>query len=558
MFGIPAKPVPASPPPPQTVQTLPPTPVVRDLASDDDEELPPVHHLLEGHNAAKQAEEQRNQLMEMKMRLIAQQPHRETDDSDDDLQVVDNNMQVVADEEAEQRKAMKMNHVRVSEGRKIQMMHGRAIKKAAGKVELSLAMPAFRHSGKGKREDRCTQESLIQTLLQRVEVENKTLTRKREEEWVARGGKAFQKIEDEGDSTGLEGAYVSYAEMAVSGKCKQTGEPVKDEDDSDGEWMPEEEEVTGSGEPGVLMGSASPEPGSMSETETSDEESQNQDSDDEMDDKETFRLRGARRPRAVVDSDDESFSIPLAGKILVPDTSFVDENSAISPLRLRGSISSFGTSDETENENDKENDTRRMWDKSEDKENKAVVRHTLFGPRPPLGREDSLLGLEGGLSRALSMSPRLISDDDNENTGGKSRTPFKELPKCTEDHDPFLSPQITKSTFTQRLVSASHPPSPTLVPVLGRGTPAMFSQFYDDHESYGADENDENLSFKPKALERGFKQLRSPGTDIADSTLKEDDFGSPFSDNKVRLPQQVIHLLMDLLLLNSLSNFVHL
>jgi len=102
-----------------------------------------------------------------------------------------------------------------------------------------------------------------------------------------------------------------------------------------------------------------------------------------------------------------------------------------------------------EDENDKENNTQLMFDKSEDKENKAVVRHS------PLGlRAGSSFGLEERRIRTLSASPSTaeLSDDGHGQEWGKPRKPLKDI--RDEDEDVFsFSPSA--DSFAKRL----QPPS---------------------------------------------------------------------------------------------------
>jgi mediator of replication checkpoint protein 1 len=204
--------------------------------------------------------------------------------------------------------------------------------------------------------------------------------------------------------------------------------------------------------------------------------------DDDFDEKQILKVRPRRRTQTIVDSGDEGTEDPFS--ILKPKQrtfgSPQDDNNenAMLPISIpstnhRGSLSS--TDERTEDENDKENNTSLMFDHSENKENKAVVRHGDASGKHPLGaRTSSLFGLELGIARRLSMSPVLhsqgIDADDEDDESEEGRSPLKDL----LDDDPF---QVTSSKFStsfavrlqQASPAATLPPDTNLVPFIGKG-----------------------------------------------------------------------------------------
>ncbi|KAF7353066.1 MRC1 domain-containing protein [Mycena venus] len=218
-------------------------------------------------------------------------------------------------------------------------------------------------------------------------------------------------------------------------------------------------------------------------------------------------LRRSTRPILDSDSENDENTAPLPGSasLALPFQDDSDEN-LVSPIDLagvaahRGSVSSMD--ERTEDEGDKENNTHLMYDKSEDKENKAVPRHP-FGPRPGIGRQGSLFGLEEGIQRGLSMSPGIhepMSDDENDenNMSGDRRRPLQNL-----HEDPFLAVEARlKQASPFQLDSPESTLRPSLDPA-ARIDAKGFSQFSDD----------ESVAFKGAPLQPGFSDLFESGTE---------------------------------------------
>lgn len=566
---------------------------VLSLDSDSDD-LPEIGHLLKEEKAKRDAAEMQNKLLETKKRALASKVVVESNDGDD-LEIVyprdgEDEMQAVVGVEAEERKEAKKMKIKLYEGRKRHLTRGtirlgqQKQKGTPGKESGggdSSSFFAVGSGSKGKQEVQLfSQSELSKLLASRVEDERMELTRKKEEEWIRRGGRVTSVDEDvEGGAGALvKDAWKMYAEKGL--KVAEEQESViqadeEDEEGSDQEWVPE------------MRGSASPAPRADDDEEDVHQEDitmVNDDDeiaepDDEVDEKENFQSRLPRRSLAVLDSesdgDNENENVqPIRkagpygfGREHIPSTLFaLDDNEAdirMSPMQLpsmlhRGSLSSLD--EPTEDEGDKENNTRLMYDRSEDKENKAVVRHDVGG-RPLFGMgKGSLFELEEGIRRGLSMSPGGAEtrsdegDDENDKNEGSDdrRKPFKEL---LSDDDPFTSPagsandSSSFATILQQvspavLASSSTLQSSVSLPQFGdRYGESGFSPFLED-DDIGFGGGHENPSF-PKAaqLQPGFSDLFESGTEKQGSgsslqppprDLKSGGF-SEFNDGKVRV-----------------------
>ncbi|THH18016.1 hypothetical protein EW146_g2906, partial [Bondarzewia mesenterica] len=540
--------------------------------SDSDKEMPSVNEILKKDEQKRAQKERARELMELKLRALeAQQESRAAShykpgkgaitlldsDEDEDLEVVDDNMQVVAREEA----ADRLKRTKPSEGTKRQLelamgyqraskallQHSPEKKVVRGGVSAEVlqaaAAPAFSfgnardEKAKGKAAPRVSQQALLQKLLADARVQSERETRKKEQEWVKRGGKL-----KDGSYEEVKGMD-EYVEKAIKAEKRRDsmlegGEMDGDEDEEeDGDWRP------------VERGSASPEPGDdEQESEEMDENvgvDENIVEDEAQTESERTRPRTARRsaarPRAIVDSDADSdaenahpihqrpIQSLLPSSLNSPTPSF-SLSATIPPpsfnlnLHHRASTSSFEDHTDAEaelgNETDKENVEGRMFDRGEDKENKAVVRLVL-GERPEyvFRQSSGLFGVEEDMRNQLSMSPLGVGDADelNEDLEG-ARAPLKELlsPRAGDDlEDPFLPTPTKQVRDVHFRLSLS-----SLPPLFGssKGAAGGLSQFFDNNDGEGmvAGASDENLdpssSPKPAPLQHGFSQLFGSGT----------------------------------------------
>ncbi|KAJ7755615.1 hypothetical protein DFH07DRAFT_940774 [Mycena maculata] len=518
---------------------------LRDL--DDDEEPPDISGILDEVKAVKTQEEKRKELLEFKEKVLKQKARRDSmEDGDDDLEIV-SETKVAAD------RGSASKH-KPSEGRKRQLALG-GIGLAQQRSKQSGTPPKPLASG-------MTHEQLAKNMARLVAEKNAVITKQKEDEWRKRGGEVVEARGDAAEIAALrEAALKEYAEKgqknAEARHARMQVDLEEDEEDaSDEDWTDE------------MQGSASSRPQGHSDADAEDaditmvneEDSEGEDENDENDAPGQPRGRAMRRARAVIDSDSDndeenapvqkSASFILRESILGQDS---DENNLVSPIELvsgstihRGSASSMD--ERTEDEGDKENNTHLMYDRSEDKENKAVPRHPLGGRPAMLGRQGSLFGLEEGMQRSLSMSPgdhEPMSDDENANenenenenenpnensAGGDRRQPLQNL---LPDEDPFLAePGLSPSVdFATRLQQASpstgdqlDSPTSTLQPsfeaVVRVGSKAAFSEFSDD----------ESGSFKGAPLQPGFSDLFESGTEQQGASKRPLGLSPSFSE----------------------------
>ncbi|KAJ6627507.1 hypothetical protein B0H10DRAFT_1994915, partial [Mycena sp. CBHHK59/15] len=496
------------------------------LDDSDEENLPDAGDLLKAVKQEKTLAEKQKELRAIKMRALAAQAHSTSiDDDDDDLEIAVSNEKakdIVYTEAAERGSAGKK---RLSEGRKRQMTFaGISLAQQRAKQSGTPAKPLPLASGTKRTHDQLTRD-----LAKLVAQDNAEVTRRKEEEWVRRGGKVAATGADAEEVIALRTAALQeYTEKGRKNAEEREARMQVDFDEDD----PSDEDWT------QARGSASPQPREDSDADADDggEEDITMVNEDEDEDglPSHVKSRRPRRARAVIDSDVENEENVASGE---KTASFVlrqaitsegllgqedsDENHSISPIELAGTMhrDSISSMDErTEDEGDKENNTHLMYDRSEDKENKAVPR-LPFGARPGLGRQGSLFGLEEGIRRGLSMSPGdrdAMSDggDDENDAGGDKRRPLQRL---LSEEDPFLVDSGASGSvdFAARLKQASplpeqpiRAPAASLQPSFGAGLhvgprAAGFSQFSDD----------ESTGFSGVPLQPGFSQLFESGTE---------------------------------------------
>ncbi|KAG6875568.1 hypothetical protein C0992_003289 [Termitomyces sp. T32_za158] len=456
-----------------------------DLINNSDEDFPEVAALVEKDEEAQNSLKRQQQLFAIKQRALEMQANAgpvDSEDDDDELQIVQTaDMQMmIKEEEADRRSGRKKQ---VSEGRKMQLNLGgidltrrNAKDKPLNIHDLELLQRAGVRQRK-KGDPQMTPNLLAQIVHSRADVARRDIIRAKEEEWVQRGGQ----VKKQDDGTSVQDVSKLYDEKGLNlpgGTAAGMG--LEEDSDGDDNWSPELSSCLG--------GSASPSPthGSESENEDTEEEEgtnsmvndhdyNNSEEEEELDIRLPLRTR---RPvlKTFVDSDDED--VASRSNPRLQNTDFKEHGiSRQLNLEHRGSMSSL--EDRTENEEDKENETSRMFDRGEDKENKAVVRHVPLDDKVPLGaRKSPLFGLGRGHARRLSRSPAHRADDEN-NT-------LKEL----IDEDPFASPPRPSKlpqSFEARLKLASPTvaqPSTAplnLTPFIGNEPkPLAFSQFLDE------------------------------------------------------------------------------
>lgn len=473
---------------------------------DSDEELPAEVPY------ARERQAQRNvDLREVKRKALAAQQLRPQEDSDDDLLVVDNataarDMHMVAQEAAKERRSLKKRHMGPSQGKRIIERFG------------------YAPSRKGEK----LQTQVNAKLFESVEAQRRAEVERKQAEWKKRGGTLKSETDPAVALKGGEDVLKVYAEKVLNA----AQEEADDEDLADGsdqEWVPDEAQ---------LKGSALPEPAEVEDVLPNDGPGSGEDEDTTMVDpenelplvssQEAVENASAgpsfRRSRAikVVDSDDEDENVRPQSQFMrvqgsAPNSPFSIASSPSSPQVIvhRASLSSFDG-----DENDKENNTRLMFDRSDDKENHAVVRHGL-DVRPTLGsRQSSLRNLGDEVMRGVPLSPSQRSDsqdDERDEGGSKTRKPLKEI-----DADPFMSPS-TSTSFTARLLNAS-PQETTASPTQRQASlsPFLAKRFspLNFDPSQAPDENEAIDGFKVPALQTSFSQLYESQTQAAGPSVR--------------------------------------
>ncbi|TDL29815.1 hypothetical protein BD410DRAFT_893045 [Rickenella mellea] len=376
------------------------------------------------------------------------------------------------------------------------------------------------------------------------------LVKSKDEEWVRIGGKDRSRLaRSNGGDTGTGGSSLEQIlgtladGAALKGKSADQGNADGeggDDEQSDTEWLPAD------------RGSASPSPENGRSTvdsgdeEDADADAEDGDADDRSEDdvsvlahtvtdtdddhqERRSRLRTHRQGRQIVDSDSENDEMETEGllsssRILVPNTSFTEASPATMAqiLSHRGSLSSM--EEPSLDEDDKENDTRRMFDQGEDKENMAVPRHVPVG-RPagvPFGTQQrsASFALSGIAQSALTSSPENMEPAEI----GRRRKPLQV--DGNVDREDFLlsSPAILSSARNIETLSDSdalaRSPSPASVlfkSSLGESS-GGFSQFFQDDDGFVVPSHQDNDG-------AGGKLILQPAFGAA---LPEPDFANKF------------------------------
>lgn len=438
-----------------------------DADESSDEDLPDVSTLLQRNNKQRADERARQQLLERKKQFLQKNPPARPAESDSDLEIIDDDMHVVAREEEQERKAMKARHIRPSVGRKNQLsLAGRAhavsptkrtpVRRARQDLEVlqAAAVPAFsaearaesrKAKGKEKAGNKISSKDLNQLLLRASEKQSKQITAQKEQEFYKRGVPRDRMTEED---VAKEERIKELIERGMLTAQKRDFAEDDEEDGSDGEWVPDA--VTGT-----------------DDGEQADEEQENRgaqvrdseyDSNAENEDENLPRTTH-RRQVLVLDSDEDEENVnPRAsmGRVLVADSSMVLDEEPQLNLNHRGSVSSMD--ERLEEGTDKENDMRLMFDRGDDKENTAVAGPSTFALSPR--------GLVRGRgSLFLSESSGSLPVASQESLG--ERTPLRELSREEEDEDVFAS-------------------SPTRLPFNRQGTPGTPKRRQEEPESPGA------------------------------------------------------------------------
>ena len=500
----------------ENTKALPPA------ASDSDDELPSVTSIIQQASGKQQ---RLQAIKQVALQYADSSRHFGIDSEDDDLLIVKDDMHTVAREEAAQRRLDKAHGSPVRDITSLRKIKHPSVRpamvsprKLSNRELQELARPSFARMGKGAK-GQLSKKQLDQLMIMQHTQEQLKSIKRQEEEWVKGGGRLARDTGGDSTQTSLSQRLGAYAEQGL--KAATIGDAVAEEasaDESDEDYTPD------------LRGSASPQPMDADEEdgepgdnmEVSHVPQSSVDNDDNDDDEVVAPLRrnksGKQNLRVVVGSDDEGEQ-PIH---------------RILPTVQRDSVSSMES--QTEDENDKENSAKLMYDRSEDKENKAVVRHELssselaFGPR--LG---SLHGTEDGIPWGLSLASATDFNDTTDSPKEKVRSPLKDISK--DEDDLFLSPPPSKSPFTERLLqSAAISPPRASTSTLSLGSPPVLrNERISRMNRLSLDsENDENepSGFKPlhpSFLERLHSQVSPEPSLVAINPVPNGGFSQLFS-----------------------------
>lgn len=532
-----------------------------------DEELPSMNEIFAEDKKKREKLEARKKLLVAKEQYLKNRaPLSEQEDGDSDLEVVQDDMHAVAREEQIERRTRKVESL----GKQKQLIHAgkakaihsptKATPLRGGKRDFEIlaaaAAPSFAadvrsraRKGKDREDAKVNPRDLNKLLLQASEKQSRELTAQKEAEFYKKLGHRREQLPDVDKVDVLE----ALARKGLQNSTRDIGEDGDDEaqedDESDRDWTPSGNVEDDEG------GEASEE---LPIATDDDQDPFNQEDDEKnVENVENISYK-PRRPhphrRAVIDSDDDAENqAPATGRVLVAESSLGAESLSnlgvpYPSLSHRGSVSSL--EERMEEGTDKENDSRLMFDRGEDKENTAVASQSLSVVVSPLAP------LRGGSSFAL-MSQSLMrtspSSPNREDTTllGDDRVPFKELPTGDDDEDMFFSPSARGRHQARTPAKALDLKSQSLSPLQLRGSPGRSSGlsafFQDDRPAEGnAGPSSLSCSLEPAAIIR-------PGlSQFFEASLKNPTVGSlvPLQLSKAggfsqfETPAKVLHFMM--------------
>jgi mediator of replication checkpoint protein 1 len=406
-------------------------PTIPAAGSDDDP--PKLTLLYEEQIAARKRED----IQALKQRALVEKQNAPlvSEDEDDDLVILPSPKKGTTRLDEEYHRSTRKE--RPSEGRKVQLnFAGMNLSMQKSGAAPRLGPLNNVGSSTSRRKSGITRDELNTSLWTKVKGDIRETIQKREADYMKAGGRILitespAEVSEKSLNMLVERGLKAAA-ARIAGAIEDDSDNEHEDDDDDSNWMPED------------RGSVSPEP----------EPDEDQDADevmaddvggdvliDDLDDQENINIRSSHRRRTVFDSDDDVDEAkpivqhPSHNNVL-PDKSF--------PVILESEDYMSASADErAENETDKENDTGLMFDYSEDKENKAVVRHAELGP---LGGS---LSLRGETQRSSPMS----SPDLGEALD--SRRPFQELVGGDSPQVMQLASTNLTQTFALQLRRAS-------------------------------------------------------------------------------------------------------
>lgn len=410
----------------------------------DDSDLPETSNMFKQNI---EDSKKRQNLKEAKARALARpQLLAMDDDDDDDLEIVAFSSTKIA---------VKQEDIQLKSGSRLQISEGRKRQMQFGKVSLTMQekeWPFTSSSARGVLVKSTNQTTLNKIMVAKVHKESQQVTRTKEEEWRKHGGQISTNVISQGQ--GLANVVKTIAEKGLKVAKARTTDKAninesEDEEGSDEDWEPE---LRGSASPKILPTDVDSEP---DENLPPSEDVAMTDEFEVMEDDDA-NIRGRTGRRRVIDSESEDEN---ENENAHPGVLAISREE-----RYRRSTSSHELP--TEDEYDKENNVSLMYDRSEDKENNAVVRHStsIFAVR-----SDSPLLPD--FTQSSSLNEKALLDEE---PNLDRRRPLGEL---LSEESSIASPIIHTQSFAAKLQQAS----PSLTSFLSREgrQPAFdsFSQF---------------------------------------------------------------------------------
>lgn len=402
-------------------------------AAESDDEFPEPELLYEERIATKKRED----IQALKQRALVEKQNAPlvSEDEDDDLVVLPSPEKGTTRLDEEHHRSTSKG--RPSEGRKVQLnFAGMNLSMQKSGAAPKLGPLNNVGSSTSRRKSGITRDELNTSLWSKVKGDIRETIHKKEADYMKAGGRI---LISEGPAEVSEKSLnvlvekgLKAAEARMAGAIENDSDNEDEEDEDDDDWMPEG------------RGSASPEPEPDEGQGAAEVMADDVGGDvliDDLNDQENINTRSSHRRRTVFYSDDEDDE--PKPRVQHPSHNNVLPDKPPTMILESEDYMSASADERVENETDKENDTGLMFDYSEDKENKAVVRHAELGP---LGRS---LSLRGETQRSSAMS----SPDLGE--GLDSRRPFQELVGGDSSQDMQLAPTNLTQTFASQLRTAS-------------------------------------------------------------------------------------------------------
>jgi len=453
--------------------------------TDSEDELPEVAELIK-RDATKELKELKQRALEIKYKG----PTIGDDGDDDDDLVIGVDPKVAVKEEEEHRRLGRQS--RPSTARRIVELFAHVNPTIKAKKSLVFSPNRVRKDFSAIIQDPLLASSGIdinRMMLRKAQDQASREIKRKEEEWTKHGGHLAQKI-----LAPVEGFECAMKAIAGKGletvKAKQYNGMDVDEDygedtDKDDEWTPEQRV------------SASPRSvdhdGRVGDTPVDEDITMVAD-DDDMDVEDADITKVHRKLFVFSDSEEEEN----------------DENAPVKPVNTKDRRSSTLSDMSTEDEHNKENDRKLLYEESEDKENMNIVRHS------PLSKKFTIFDLtEQGGSSSFEAPSRSQGKIELNGDGAGQRRPFQLLSEESPKLQQFSPSNLTQS-FASKLqhaspLSSTLAPAPTLKPFLTDGglkTLGGFSQFSQAEPDVFA-----------APLQPGFSELFETGTEQRKSQI---------------------------------------